>query len=191
LKRSLTDHSVRAGFAALFARAAGHERDVFLADLPGLELAGQLAEGVPGERDEQQPRGVAVEAMHDPGAREGIARAQVVEQRALERERVVVPLVLDGHAGRLVADQQVPLLAQDREPLEARGRDPGQALGEQVEPVAGGEDGPHAAGEPVPEDALELDQSPQVGGRDVREHVRQDAQDGQPRMALVEDQLFH
>ena len=96
--------------------AALHQRQVGLADAARLELGHQRRLGGVVAGDDQQARGVAVEAVDDARPRDARDAAVVVaarQQGVDERAPPVPGRRVDDQAGRLVDDQQVVVLVDD------------------------------------------------------------------------------
>jgi hypothetical protein len=91
-------------------RAALDEREVLAQDPPRLELGLERGVDVLRARDDQQPGGVAVEPVHDPGAPRGPAGDAAALQRLGERAGLVAARRVHDDAGRLVDDEQVLVL---------------------------------------------------------------------------------
>ena len=110
--------------AAARRRATLHEREVFALDLATRERLLQRRVRLLGARDDEQPGGVAVEAVDDAGAL-GVAAGGAVREQLRER---VLAMALGGmhdDAGRLVDDEQVLVLVGDAKGLAGGAAAPG------------------------------------------------------------------
>jgi hypothetical protein len=101
--------------AAPRRRPALDEREVLAHELAGRKL--RLERGVHGlgPRDDQQPRRVAVEPVHDPGALGVLAARDAVRERLDERALRVAARRVHDHPCRLVDHEQVLVLPGDLE----------------------------------------------------------------------------
>src|SRR5215831_13947945 len=64
---------------------AMHEREILAADASRLQLPDEIALRAFALRDDQEPAGVLVEAMHDAGARQRCKLPCMVQQRVRKR----------------------------------------------------------------------------------------------------------
>jgi hypothetical protein len=122
-------HDRRLDRAAARGRAPDHEGEVLAFDLAALQRALKPRVGELRARDDEQPGGIAVEAVDDAGAlrvaagrlgRSGRRRGALREQLG-ERVLAVALGGVDDDSGGLVDDEQVLVLVGDREGLRGLG----------------------------------------------------------------------
>ena len=152
------------------------DRDVLALRLLVLELGGK---GVVGEvvlRDHQEPGGVLVDAVDDPGAERSADPGKVLEmmeQRVHERPGVVAGGGMDDHPGGLVDDDDVLILVDDRERDVFGGRvDLGDRDLDDLDRVAGGDDVGRLLRIAVDDEVAVLDQPLDQRARILREDGR-------------------
>ena len=95
---------------------APDERDVFLFDFAVAKLPRQLLVGLVVLGDHHQPRGAAVEAMHDPGTQLAADAAQVghvMEERVDECAAAMAGSRMHHHSCRLVEHDDVGILEEN------------------------------------------------------------------------------
>ena len=92
-----------------------HQRQILAADLARRERRDQPRVRLGRARDDQQPAGVLVEAVHESGARYACEPAIVREQRILQRVRAVAGARMHHQARRFVEHQQLAILVHDLE----------------------------------------------------------------------------
>ena len=97
--------------------AAGHharaDRFVFALDLARFDGAHERRVRFERASDDHQPAGVLVEPMHDAGPRHLRELRVQVQQRVLQRAGRVAGAWMHDQPGRLVEDQDVPVLVDD------------------------------------------------------------------------------
>ncbi len=91
------------------------ERDVRLLDRAALPLRLEGGERRLGPRDDEAPRGLPVEPVNEPEPRQRGPRAEPVQERVHHRRVRRAARRVDDHPGRLVEDDEVPVLVEDRQ----------------------------------------------------------------------------